>query len=102
MRQASGKEGAEEGRWIVLFDSIHYVLAAERVFKERGVSCGLVPVPRSLSSDCGTAIEFRGSDLAALRDVLADPRAKPQAVYRLSDAGYEAVPLPEDGGGDRP
>ena len=79
----------EERCWILLFDSIHYVLAAERVFKERGVFCELVPVPRDLSSECGMAIEFRPSDRAAVREALAEARVKPRAVRRPVAGGHE-------------
>lgn len=80
---------AQEQRWIVLFDSIHYVLAAERVFKERGVFCDLVPVPRDLSAECGMAVEFRPSDLALVREALADSRVRHGAVYRPVAGGHE-------------
>jgi len=81
--------------WIILFDSIHHVLAAERVFKDRGVWCDLVPTPRDLSSDCGMAIEFRSGDVAAVRSLLADPAMKPRSFYRPSPSGYQEVTIPE-------
>jgi len=85
---------AAERRWIVLFDSMHYVLAAESAFKEHGVRCDLVPVPRSLSSDCGMAIEFPESDVDAVKDVLADGRVRPRGVYRpRGESGHEAVSI---------
>jgi hypothetical protein len=82
-----------ETRWVILFDSIHYVLAAERIFQEHKVWCDLVPVPRDLSSDCGMAVEFRRRDLPAVRSVLADPRVRLRRVYRPSSGGHEEVEL---------
>jgi hypothetical protein len=73
---------------VILFDSIHHVLAAERVFKEQGVWCDVVPTPRDLSSDCGMAVETREADLAAVRQVLASPRVRPRGIYRPGDAGH--------------
>jgi hypothetical protein len=88
------ERGASERRWIVLFDSTHYVLAAERVFREHGVRCDLVPVPRSLSADCGMAIEFLESDVDTVKDVLADRRVRPQGVYRPGgESGHKAVSI---------
>ena len=82
----------DASQWIVLFDSIHHVLAAERVFQEYGVWCDLVPVPRDLSSDCGMAITFRRPDLAAVGTVLADPRVGSHHVYRpCPGGGHEEV-----------
>ena len=80
-----------EPRWVVLFDSIHDVLAAEQVFKERAVWCDVAPVPRSLSADCGMAIEVRQRDQADVRVVLADPRVRPRRVLQAAADGYEEV-----------
>ena len=74
-------------RSVILFDSIHHVLAAEGVFKKHGVWYDLVPVPRGLSSDCGMAIEFRSRDLLAVRAVLADPRVRARSVHQPSEGG---------------
>ena len=80
-------------RWVILFDSIHHVLAAERVFQERGIWCDLVPVPRDLGSDCGMVVQFRRADLDAARSVLADPRVMWRSVWQPCPDGYEDVTM---------
>jgi hypothetical protein len=80
-----------EEHWVVLFDSIHYVLAAERVLRRHGVWHDLVPTPRRLSSDCGMAIEFRPPDLKAVHAALAEPGVRWRGVYRPAAEGYEEV-----------
>ena len=82
---------AEERPWVLLFDSIHYVLAAERAFKAREVRCDVVPVPRDLSSDCGMAVEFHPSDLEAVRGMCAEGAVRPKAVYRRTADAHEPV-----------
>ena len=42
----------------LVFHTIHDVLRAEKIMKERGAAYELVPVPRNLSSDCGMAIRL--------------------------------------------
>jgi len=42
----------------LLFHTIHDVLRAEKIMKERSAAYELVPVPRNLSSDCGMAIRL--------------------------------------------
>lgn len=74
---------------VLLFDSIHYCLAAERAFGVRGVWCDVVPVPRDLSFDCGMAVEFRRADLGAVRDMCAGGAVRPKAVYRRTADGHE-------------
>ena len=41
----------------LLFSTIHDVLKAEKRLKSSKVSAEVVPVPRSLSSDCGVCIK---------------------------------------------
>lgn len=78
-------------RLIAVFDSIHHVLAAERVFRQHSLWCDLVPTPRQVSSDCGMVIEFREADAPATRAVLTDPRVRCQAIYRRIEDTFQRV-----------
>ena len=42
---------------ILIFQSVHHVMKAEKALKERGVAVDLIPVPREISSDCGVALQ---------------------------------------------
>ena len=42
---------------VFLLESVHRVMRAERVLKEKGIDVDLIPVPREISSDCGVAVE---------------------------------------------
>lgn len=64
---------SEEFPWeVVLFLSVSHALRAEKLLKEAGIPCKLIPVPRHLSSDCGVCLRFepplRPRVEAALRD----------------------------------
>ena len=43
---------------VVLFDSVSHVMKAEKVLKEAGIPYKLIPVPKSISSDCGVCVRF--------------------------------------------
>lgn len=43
---------------LLLFQSIHKVMQAERVINTLGVSYQIVPVPKEISSECGMCIEI--------------------------------------------
>jgi hypothetical protein len=59
---------------IVLLESIHQVMRAEKLLKAEGMKIDLIPVPREISSDCGMAIELpEEAEREALR-VLEDNR----------------------------
>ncbi len=51
-------------RCLLLFASIHHVLAAEAALKAGGVEPDLVPVPKEISSDCGMAITIAPANRA--------------------------------------
>lgn len=57
-------------RVLLIFESIHHVLAAERALLDAGLAPDLVPVPREISANCGMAITVapgeRGRALLAL------------------------------------
>ena len=90
-RRSSQVSRRNDSNGIVLFDSVHFVLAAEKILKRKGIWIDLVPVPRVLSADCGMAISFRSEDLAVLHGALTD--ATYRAIYVRTDDGYEEVAL---------
>jgi hypothetical protein len=78
-------------RGIILFDSIHDVLAAEQVLKECRLWCDLVPAPRDLKADCGMVVEFLEPDLVAVRSALIDGAVRPGRFYRRLASAYEEI-----------
>jgi len=43
---------------VLLFESVHHVMKAEKLLKGKGIKIDLIPVPREINSDCGVAIEL--------------------------------------------
>lgn len=43
---------------IVTFHTTNHALTFEKVFREKGIDVKLMPVPRQVSSSCGTAAQF--------------------------------------------
>jgi len=43
---------------VALFDSVNHVMKAEKILKKAGIPYKLIPVPRSISSDCGVCLRF--------------------------------------------
>jgi hypothetical protein len=80
-----------EDHWILQFDSIHHVLAAERVFIERKIWHDLVPTPRDVNSDCGMVIQFRATQWQDVCELTSDLRQGPRGIYRFTQHGYEQV-----------
>ncbi len=43
-------------QFVILFPTSAHVMRAEKLLKDAGLSCRLIPVPRQLSSDCGICL----------------------------------------------
>ncbi|HSA32698.1 MAG TPA: DUF3343 domain-containing protein [bacterium] len=47
---------------LFLFESTHAVIAAEKICVGAQIPCAVIPVPRSISSQCGLCIEAAVAD----------------------------------------
>lgn len=71
----------DEGVYI-LFDSVHYVLRAEKILRKAGLSVRVRPVPRRLSSDCGVCLLLESGDFNQALAALPD-NTIPNAAYKI-------------------
>lgn len=78
-------------QWILLFPSIHHVMAAEANLLACGVKVDLAPVPRSISSDCGMAVALDESSYRAARAILAGANLPPFRLARRVGGEYRIV-----------
>ena len=49
---------ADQNYCVALFDSVSHVMKAEKILKNADIPHKLIPVPRSISSDCGVCLRF--------------------------------------------
>ena len=78
---ASDQEEPRHG--VVLVPSVSHALRAEKLVQAAGIACKLIPTPRQLSSDCGTALRFAWSDRDRVRAVLAAAGVETEGVLPL-------------------
>jgi hypothetical protein len=77
---------------ILIFRGTHQVMAAEKQLKKGGVPMRLIPVPRSLTSDCGLAIRVHPTEHGRAREVLAAAKLIPVSAHLLRNrGGYEKI-----------
>jgi hypothetical protein len=57
---------------VILVHSTSHAIQAERVLKRAGLTVKLVPTPRHLSSDCGSAVRIAASDRTRGEAALAE------------------------------
>ncbi len=80
-----------EGDLVAIFNSIHRVMKAEKVLKEHRQDFLLIPVPRSLASDCGLAIRYAEADHSTIDAILAEAELLPELLYRFRDGTFEQL-----------
>ena len=56
---------------VVLFRSVSLVMQAEKILKGAGISFKLIPVPKTISTECGICIRFGEEDTERIRAALA-------------------------------
>jgi len=56
---------------VILVHSTSHAVQAERVLKRGAVEVKLIPTPREISSDCGSALRIRRQDRARCEELLA-------------------------------
>ncbi len=55
---------------VILVYSTSHALRAEKILKNAGVTCELIPVPRHLSSDCGICVRISATDRSVALEIL--------------------------------
>ena len=63
---------------VALFESVSHVMKAEQILKKAGIPHKIIPVPRSLSSDCGVCLRFLREETEAIREALASTVPVPE------------------------
>ena len=84
-----------EGDYVAIFNSVHRVMQAEKLLKERRLTILLIPAPRTLQSDCGLALRYAAADRAAVEDALSEEKLIPEEIYLKTGEDYVRVPAHE-------
>jgi hypothetical protein len=73
------------GKLIMLFSTTHDVILAERVCLRLGLVVQVVPVPRSVSSECGMALEVTARNRKKVAAAIADAGVSITQVVEVPD-----------------
>ena len=52
---------------VILFKSVNQTMWADKLLKEKGIPHKLIPVPRTISSDCGVCIRIESGIVDTVR-----------------------------------
>ena len=78
---------------LIVFDSIHQALRAEKTLSNAGVRFELIPTPREISASCGQSIAFWNEDESLVRQMLKVEKVPYRGIYSMdADRGvYEML-----------
>ncbi|NLE76208.1 MAG: DUF3343 domain-containing protein [Chloroflexi bacterium] len=68
---------------VALVHSTSLAIRAERACQAVGLTVKLIPTPRQLSSDCGSALRFLWDDRERVVQALADAQVETDAIHPL-------------------
>ena len=83
----------KDGDYVAIFNSIHRVMEAERLLKDKSLKILLIPAPRALAADCGLAIRYAEEIRVEVEEALAEAGLLPGELYRKN--GEEFVKIGE-------
>lgn len=69
----------------ITFPTVFFALQAEALLKEKPYKFKMVPVPRVISTSCGTALRCSDQDIEIITTLFQENRVKWETVHRLSD-----------------
>ncbi|MGB9722945.1 MAG: DUF3343 domain-containing protein [Chloroflexia bacterium] len=78
-----GSKDATPEWGVLLVPSVSHALRAESLVRQAGIACKLIPTPRQLSSDCGTALRFAWEDRERVRTVVETAGLEYEGVFPL-------------------
>lgn len=73
---------------LLIFNSVHKVMKAEKALRRAGLDVRIMPVPRKLSSDCGLSLAFRVEDFTSVVEALDESACQAEEIYRLDGEDY--------------
>ena len=81
----------KDGDYVAIFNSVHRVMEAERLLKDKHLKMLLIPAPRALAADCGLAIRYAQDVRSEVEAVLAEAGLLPRELYRKSGENFEKI-----------
>ena len=90
-RTAKGAVVVKEGDYVAIFNSVHRVMEAERLLKDKQLKIMTIPAPRELAADCGLAIRYAEDVRGEVEAALTQAGLMPRNLYRKSGEGFEKI-----------
>ncbi len=73
----------------ITFPTTFFAIRAESILKKSDYRFKMVPVPRSISSSCGTALQCQCESIETIKTLFLDSGLELEGFYRLEEKGIK-------------
>ncbi len=73
----------------ITFPTVYFTLRAEAVLSKEPYSFKLLPVPRDISSSCGTALRCSCEEVEVIIELFKKNLVEFESVHRLADQAHK-------------
>ena len=79
---------------LVVFESVHQALHAEKVLEVAGVGFDLIPTPREITASCGQSIALDAKDMEIVFKIMSQEKVVYRAIFSADSRQriYELLP----------
>jgi hypothetical protein len=75
------------GYAVILVYSTSHAMRAEKLLRNGGIPCKMIPVPRHISSDCGACVRITHQDVDTARCLVEAARIQVAAYQKKTSTG---------------
>ena len=83
LKRKKKAEDPDVSYYVVLVHSTSLAIRAEKLCRNAGLTVKLIPTPRHISSDCGTALRFLEQDRGRVEEILAQGKLEYDQISKL-------------------
>lgn len=73
--------------YVIVFESTHFAIAAEKRLKELNFTFEIIPTPREITASCGLSIRFLFHQLEAIKGQLEESKIGIKGIFEIVRAG---------------
>jgi len=77
--------------YVIVFESTHYAISAEKLFKNNGYKFDVIPTPREITHSCGLSIRFTVETLEDIKRQIEDAHIAIKGIYEIQKIANEKI-----------
>lgn len=74
---------------LIAFDSTQQALRAEMLLEYAEIEIDICPTPKSITAGCALSIEFSGTDIEIVKQIIINENVEIRGIYVKKNEGYK-------------